>query len=198
MLPDAPETKAKLDQLFMYCVALSARRNAPFLEKMRRCILHEGRGSVYHRDDGIDIPSDIKEISVALSVSNEELRSLTLEGLVAKAFDMGREFAEKQTRMFFDTVSEACERDGTAFDAGGRVFEPSMILDMLEKMHIRFDDKGAPVLPSLVVSPSLFEHLRPKLEESSTNRELSQRHQKIMDSKRGEWLAEQARRRLVE
>lgn len=93
----------------------------------------------------------------------------------------------------FAHMSAICDEAGQTIDAGGKPLSIDLILDMLEKMRIDFDESGAPQMPTMVVHPSAAEKLAQLPPQTPAQLE---RHKKIMESKKREFDASRRVRKL--
>ena len=63
-------------------------------------------------------------------------------------------------RMMYEEIKGATELVGNTVDARGSKLNPELLLKMLEKIEISFDDKGEPILPQLHIAPDIYKQIK--------------------------------------
>ena len=91
------------------------------------------------------------------------------------------------------TLSEAAEEASNVTSTDGKTLSVDMILEMVKKMHLSFDEEGNPSGLTFAGSPKL----RPVLAEIISQAESDPRYQALMEQKREEWRVRESRRKLV-
>lgn len=96
---------------------------------------------------------------------------------------------DAMTRHMFQHISEVTEATGNVVRAnGGSMWEAS--LEMLETIHLSFDQDGVPTLPTLVVNPETHKKM------GDPPPDFVKRLNEIVLRRRDEWLARRRTRRL--
>jgi hypothetical protein len=123
----------------------------------------------------------------------DDIRSCSLDALAEQVDRSAEERLAQVMPHFFDTFHRTSEAAGTTADAGGRPFSFELYLEGLERIEIQFDREGNPVLPALVIHPSMAEQLR-------SQPPITPEQQKAMDDlierKRTEFNARRRHRKL--
>ncbi len=199
MLPDFARVKEKRSRRFVLAVNRVTDRLTPVLNPIRTVRQHEGRRLQYQTVEGTeDVVNYDHKISSALRISRDELARMDEEAYRAKAKGMAAELAPQAMRHFFGMMDRWCAAAGTVTSAGGRPFDPMMLIESLEKTDIDFDERGRPLLPTLVSHPDTFKAAAPKLAEAENSPEFQRRWKELMERKWMEWRDREADRKLVE
>ena len=90
----------------------------------------------------------------------DDIRTCNLHALAEQVNKSVEERLAQVMPHFFDVFHRTCDAAGTAADAGGRPFSFELYLEGLERIELQFDREGKPILPTLVMHPSMAEHLR--------------------------------------
>jgi hypothetical protein len=125
-------------------------------------------------------------------VSMDSFRNTEIGNYTQFLYDLATSSIQAFAPEFFKGLGEVTGAVGTSLDAEGRPFSFDMLNDMLEKLHIEFDEEGEPILPTLVMHPMMAERIKnmkptPKQEK---------RHAEIIKRKRAEYYAKKRTRRL--
>jgi len=186
MLPDFPRQKATLGRIFESTVRAAAQAANPWLSGMPQFVLHEGGGE------------GLQQLSAKLSISDDECRHLPLEAVLEKACAMGADLGRQQGRIAVDKMVELAQEAGTTLDGQGRPFGPDVVLELLAKISIEFGENGEPVMPLGIVGPAIGERIRQNAAQWESDPTVRARLRQVIQRKREEWLAREARRRLVD
>jgi hypothetical protein len=90
----------------------------------------------------------------------DDIRTCNLEALAEQVNNAAEERLAQVMPHVFDVFHRTCDAAGTGADAGGRPFSFELYLEGLERMELQFDREGKPEMPTLVVPPSIAEHIR--------------------------------------
>ncbi|HEX4029124.1 MAG TPA: hypothetical protein VHX20_02110 [Terracidiphilus sp.] len=123
----------------------------------------------------------------------DDVRSCNLDALAGQADAMAEERLSIVMPHFFRVFEKTCNAAGTGTDAGGKPFSFELYLAGLEKIELQFDREGEPILPTLVVHPTMakqMESLPPPTEEQQ------QAYKDLIERKRGEFNARRRYRKL--
>jgi hypothetical protein len=199
MLPDFVRVKERRRRWFNRTVQHEMERLAPLLKRMRTVQQHEGRRLRYETVEGDhDVVAYDNKLSLSLKIQMDEIARLGPAGYLAKAREMAAELAPQAMRHLFGTVERYSQEAGTAVDAGGKPFDPMMLLDGFEKMDLDFDEHGRPELPTFVMNPSQSDAFAKKMREAEQSPEFRRRWDEVMTRKLVEWRDREADRKLVE
>jgi hypothetical protein len=123
----------------------------------------------------------------------DDIRTCNLNALAEQVNKSAEERLAQVMPHFFDVFHRTCDAAGTAAHAGGRPFSFELYLEGLERIEIQFDREGRPILPTLVMHPSMAEQLR-------AMPPITAKQQKAMDElierKRTEFNARRRHRKL--
>ena len=92
----------------------------------------------------------------------------------------------------FAYLSRVCDATGNVVDGKGQPFSFDQLLEVLDKIQIDFDEAGNPEMPTMVVSPDLFEKIRMR----PPTQEQIKRRDEIIERKRKEYNARQRARKI--
>lgn len=199
MLPDFVRVKVRRLRWFHRAVRRFTERQAWMMKKMRTVRQHEGRQLQYETVEGDrDIVAYDNKLSSSLNIHMDELPRLGPVGYLKKAHDMATEFAQQAKTYFFGQVERYSNEAGTAVNAGGKPFDPMMLLDGFEKMDLDFDEHGRPELPTFVMNPSQSDAFAKKMREAEQSPEFRRRWDEVMTRKLVEFRDREADRKLVE
>lgn len=196
MLPDFGSLKRRFKEK-NYKSMLQAARGGGLMGSIEASvILHEGHETVVHARDGAVFPTPLEESNSTVDI---EIARLEKEGLAyvdelqdKLIRDMNRQMSEK----IIERIRSVCEQTGNKYDAGNRPLGLEVLIEMLEKYPLDFDEKGEPIMPTLFVGEKVMDSVkRMSREDDETHKE---RFDKLIERKRQEWRAREATRRLVE
>jgi hypothetical protein len=123
----------------------------------------------------------------------DDIRSCNLDALAEQVDAMADERLSIVMPHFFSVFEKTCVAAGTATDAGGKPFSFEVYLAGLEKIDLQFDRDGQPILPTLVVHPTMAKHLAslpPPTEEQQ------RAYSDLIERKRREFNARRRYRKL--
>lgn len=89
----------------------------------------------------------------------DDIRNCNLDTLAEQANASAEESLAQVMPQIFDVFHRTCDAAGTGTDARGRPFSFELYLEGLDRMEMQFDSEGNPIMPTLVVHPSMAEHL---------------------------------------
>jgi hypothetical protein len=123
----------------------------------------------------------------------DDIRSCNLDALAEQVDRAAEERLAQVMPHFFDIFHRTSAAAGTAADAGGRPFSFELYLEALERIELQFDREGNPILPTLIMHPSMAEQAR-------SQPPITPEQQKAMDDlierKRTEFNARRRHRKL--
>lgn len=198
MLPDYPELKRELLQRLKLRVQTAAV-DEPVLRDLKAFRIHEGRCTVLTREDG-----STQEMNFTSPVSGEatlRIDDIRLKGEGASlkaADDIALGLQESMATRFFETISKSVDDVGNSFDAKGKPMTADMILEMLDRMELSFDDEGNWQPPRIIHGPALAATAAEVQKQLGVDRTLRARQDAIVNRQREEWRVREARRKLVD
>lgn len=173
-----------------------------FLAAVPRKRIFEGNECVIIRDDGnedhlafVETKSEIKFDSV--QVEGPKLYEY-YKFLLKKLNEMALELAIQESKLFFEIIDKQAAEVGNVIDAKNLTFA-DMILKMMQKREMDFDENRNPILPSFILNPITAEKMKieEQLAELKNNHEFMQKYNDILTTKLEEWRDREASRRLV-
>lgn len=139
------------------------------------------------------IEANGNEMRLSFTINDSVAKNTNIEEYISIVYDIAKQSAEHIIPQMFSLINEVCEKSGQVINAGGQVFNYDLLLDLLEKMDISFDESGEPIKPTLVMHPDLLQSIKdikptPKQEE---------REKAIWERKKADFLAKKRSRRLL-
>jgi hypothetical protein len=197
MLPDFPKVKAEFRKILLRRMDQMIAERAPMAGRLGVFRQWEGSQFSYEDNTGAIRNSASKEVSTKFSFPKNLTPTKNLEQMFEALRGAAEDMAKQSETMLFTTLDEVTKESGNVFDAGGRPFEPSMLLDNLEKMHIDFDEHGKPEMPTIVLHPDLFKSIKDRLAEWDADPKIKLRREQILAAKKEEWRDRESNRKLV-
>jgi hypothetical protein len=99
-------------------------------------------------------------------------------------------------RPVFEGLDKTLEAAGQVDDAKGAKIAPELILRMLERIEMEFDDAGQNHL-TVVIHPDKMPAFAAASRELDEDPVMRERHRELIERKREEWRVREASRRLV-
>lgn len=197
MLPDFP--KLKLDVWRHLHSFLESRmlRHLGVLSQSPRVRFFEGHERMVVRESGDREAVESFDVSATMTFRDEELPTLSLEDLLERLDAAAKDMAAQEAKHTYDNISEAAKRVGNALDAKQQPVSAEMVLEMLSKIAIEFDENGRPRMPSLLCHPNQEKAVRMAMEELDEGPDLRKQTQELMIIKKEEWRVREASRKLV-
>lgn len=199
MLPDFVRVKEKRRRWFIRAVDREAETLTPLLNHVRTVKQHEGRRLHYQTVEGAqDTIAYDKRIATSLKFKLDEVADLSNQAYLEKAKEMAAELAPQAMNQFFKEMDRWTAEAGTVTSAGGRPFEPMMLIECLEKVDVDFDDRGRPQLPALVAGPSQQPAMEKVFADAEKSAEFQRAWGDLMQRKWIEFRDREADRKLVD
>jgi len=123
--------------------------------------LHSG-GVIYKSaEKELEIP--LRVMSAEVAVTMDDVYGFNLEKLCLDIYEYAQSFLKDITKTLFSTLSQVTDFTGNVIDGKSKGVSHEVLIEMLEKIHINFDQEGNPLLPSIVIHPDMaksFEKLK--------------------------------------
>ena len=119
-------------------------------------MIFEGDKTVVVREDGSIDEENLESTTVKLEVKFEEVEKMNHEMVLDKINRAAEEMASKMAKLFYERLTESADEVGNVISAGGEPFSIDLFFEMLEKIHIDFDEAGNPSQLMCPVNPKLF------------------------------------------
>jgi len=197
MLPDFQKVKEKLEKKFIKELELKIEKN-PLLSEIKTQRIYEGSTLATRTIDGFENVNPLQEVQSFFEISNEELMEKGPIAIFDKLDRIASDFISQRTKSLFSRLDEAIEKTGNVVDGEGKPLSPELILQVLEKMAIDFDENGNPIMPALVVHPDQLEKMKKNPELWQINPEFEKQLKKTIEKKRCEWIDRKNSRKLVD
>jgi len=193
MLPDFPSVRSFLDRLLNEWLERRIAGRLGVFNLARRVVVHEGDRMRLRRFDGSVDEKGMEEIRSSISVVREKLAEEGLAAVLSALEKTAEDVAAQQSKLFIKRVEEAVQEAGQVVDAEGQPLTFDLVLDMLDKMLIDFDEQGRPKWPSVVCGAKAFE----KAKNWEITDEQERRLSELTERKRLEWRDGESDRKLV-
>lgn len=178
------------------CTSSRDKRMAAFGGSQNAVVHFEGNRLTIQRADGSVSTSLYKRVHHTFGLTHEQLDSLTLDDLVAKFSEVGKEIGNQQFQVAIRELNQTLA--GTPNDLRHpRDDYITGIFQSLERIWIDFDAAGRPLLPQLVASPHVAAQLEAAFDQIENDPALKDKYDRLMTQKREEWRDREADRKLV-
>lgn len=153
--------------------------------------LHSG-GVIYKSDEKeLEIPLGMMSAEVIVAI--DDVYDFNLEKTCTDIYEYAESFLRDMTKTMLSTLSQVTDFTGNVVDGKGKGISHEMLIEMLEKIHIDFDQEGNPLLPSIFIHPDMaknFEKLKADEDQYKS------RIDEIINRKREAYYAEKGCRGL--
>ena len=197
MLPDFPKIKSRWSKIFLKFMKEQMQRSSIMAEIKTVPHFEGDRMSTKHDDGDVD-KSNYNLISTELSVKTDDIINFGFKAFVESLNKAAEELKSQQSELVFEKLSEVTTKTGNIVDAGGQPISHELLLKTLETIQLDFDENGNPLMPTLVVSPQLYEKIKGKIVEWENDPECQKQFDQIMNRKRKEWNDRESNRKLVD
>lgn len=201
MLPDYPATKRYLQKEFTAAIKKENKKD-PITSLIQVRQSYEGNTFAFTTDDGFLQSGTYKDLSTKFEISKAEVLKRGPEAYFSRVQQIAKEWAEKQSRLFFQMMDEVTETTGNVVNAKSKPLSPELILAALDKVAISFDEFGNAILPALVVHPDKLEGMKKEFQKYESDPlftlKYKLKYKLIIDKKRQEWFDRESDRKLVD
>ncbi|GEM_PF-2184884 len=197
MLPDFGSLKRRFNEKNNRNLAEAARGSGlpGFIEA--NSILQEGHETVVYTRDGMVLPTPMEECRCTVDIEIARLEKEGIRYVDELQGHLVREMNRQMSSRIIERIGSISEQTGNTFDAGGRPLSPQLLIEMLEKYPLDFDEKGEPRFPTFFVGEKLMQSVKRMCEEQRADA-YEEQFKELIERKRQEWRAREATRRLVE
>jgi hypothetical protein len=193
MFPDFLKTKENLQKMLDQEMKKARLFHMGPLAVVPESMIFEGDKTVVVREDGSIDEKNLESTTVKLEVKFEEVEKMNHEMVLDKINRAAEEMASKMAKLFYERLTESADEVGNVISAGGEPFSIDLFFEMLEKIHIDFDEAGNPNELGVVVHPERLSSISRVISQA----EADPRSQAIIERKREEWYAREGNRKLV-
>lgn len=153
--------------------------------------LHSG-GAIYRSEDK-KLETPMRLLSSTVSRTVEDVNNFNLEKVCTDIYDLAQELLADIKKMMFKTLTQVTDFTGNVVNGKGKGLSHEMLIELLEKIHIDFDQEGNPMLPTMVMSPDMAKNFAKLKSQESLYKT---RYEEIINQKRKAYYAEKGCRRL--
>jgi len=197
-LPLYPQLKMTLEKWLMQIFERAARQElGPFAESPR-FIQHEGTTHRYNTVEGQERSTNYQEIMLEFGLDRAQIVDMEFDDLLKLVIEKGREFGGQRARYHYQVINEVTEETGNVVDAKGQPVTLELLFEMFEGLHVAFDERGNPRLPTIVIHPNMAPRFQELVQQADADEASKVRMAEIIERKRKEWNEEQDRRKLVD
>lgn len=195
MLPNFPKVRSTIGKFLRDYLEIRTSAHSGILQQMKKKVaLHECNKYDQHRFDGSTEKQPLSGLSSKITISKTDLDEKGFAA-VLEAYDRAaKDVADKQTSFIFGRFDEIVESTGQSFDAGGKQLTMDLLLDILDKTEIDFDEQGQPNLPTLFSGRAFHE----TAQKWTITDEQEKRFEEIIERKWFAWRDRESDRRLVD
>jgi hypothetical protein len=199
MLPDFPVAKEALLHMLQRFIDSEVAHAEPFLGKVPKYIRHEGKDAILRRADGSVERASLQESAAEMVLSREEMRTLGFDVLAGKLVKLAKDLAGQQAGFLFGKINEMAESAGNVTVARGGKFNKELFLEALQRLEIGFDPvTGEATGPAMVIPESREREFQDEISSWDDDPEFKRRFDEIIASKKEDWHAREADRKLVD
>jgi hypothetical protein len=196
MLPDYPALKGELQELLDRFLQQRVAFHQGVAGRFGRQRVFEGDTTFLRRSASDTETNHFKNFSGSRTLAAERIASMTLMDVLQELDALAAEMGAQSAKHFFESLDKTLEAAGQVDDAKGAKISPELILRMLERIEMNFDDAGQNHL-TVVIPPDMmgaFDAASRELDEDPVMRE---KHRELIERKREAWRVREASRRLV-
>ena len=197
MLPDFPLIKRQIAEDLTNRLRSEQRQDSLF-SLFKQVRQHEGDRFTIIREDQTAHTSRYRQFEVEGKLKVDDLLKSGTRAVRDMLDTMGEGLAKDEAQAFMSMMDQATEEAGTVVRGEGQPFSAEHFIDAISKMELSFDDGGNWEMPTMVMHPSQEARFRAVMKEIDDKADLKARATAIVDKKREEWFAREARRTLVD
>jgi hypothetical protein len=147
--------------------------------------MYQGRNSV---GEAGFVQAPMMPVRNTFGFSHDVAEQCDIAQIVAELRKLGEKYVAAMMPQVFAGMSVVIEAVGNTFDAEGQPFTWDMVLDMIEKIEVAFDDDDRALVPALHVNENM------NIPKMST--EQARRLEEILERKRVAYIAGRRHREL--
>jgi hypothetical protein len=196
MLPDFPDIRRQIARIQQAIMKVELDRKTPLLRKVRQLVQQEGNENENGREDGSMIKDPYHEFKAPIELKIAEIGTVSLTAFAGRIQAAIDDLARQSMAHLFQTLDQVTGEVGNSVDAGGRPWTPELLLELMEKIDMSFDDNGKPEI-TIVMHPDLFQSIQERYPTFDESPEFKKRYDDIVRRKREAWLDRENNRKLV-
>jgi len=198
MIPDFPDEKEKLMQLWNKYLQKKISENLGFLGTLPQYRNYEGDQWKLSREDGSVEVIDYDHIQGLLDINVDEVPDLTPEKIRQKLDNLANEIAAQMSKNTYAEISRVTKLSGNEIDAKNKPFSKELFLELIEKVVLDFDQNGDLNQPTMVMDPVFWEKNKDKIMAWEKDEEFVRKHEQLIAKKKEEWIDRENNRKLVD
>jgi hypothetical protein len=136
--------------------------------------------------------TEMRILSTSSDLKNEVIRNYRIDEFSIFMNELVNMQMFESSKMIIDETSSICEFTGNVMDKRGGEMNYDYFLKVIEKISIRFDKEGMPIMPTVFCGKVLFE----KMSKMTSTLEQEENLKKIIQLKKEEWYANKHYRKL--
>jgi len=149
-------------------------------------------GGIYYEGRKGELIADKERISTELQFSYDDMVNYEIEEFCVQIYNALNSRIKRMHEMLIGSINEITSITGNTIDAEGKEFSYDLILDMLEKIDIDFNENGEAILPTILMSDKMME----KVKEIQPSETQENRLREIIEEKKKEYYAQKHIRKL--
>jgi hypothetical protein len=197
MLPDYPNTKQQIFDALMDYVKLVRAANLGFFATLRVHRHFEGDQYRLVRPDGSVDERGYSEVSSERRIQTDDYAQMSQQDLNQMVEGIAAEMSTEMSRQMYTRLMETLEEFGNVAGGESERLTPELFLRTLESVWIDFDEKGQPIMPTIVTHPDMRPAFERMMAEFDADPEYEKRHKELLVRKWIEWRDREADRKLV-
>jgi hypothetical protein len=196
MLPDYPILKRELAEALNEQLRRRVHARLGIVKEFGHRRVHEGRSTLIARADGSEQLAGFEQLDTSLNMTRAEIRDLDPSVLFHRIDAAAEELARQQSKYAFKAIEDAAAAATNVVEGKGE-FSVELFLEAFGKLEIEFESDGKPRFPCLVIHPTAAEDVVRALRVLESDQKLKARFDVLIETKREEWRAREASRKLV-
>lgn len=152
--------------------------------------IHPGGFHYAHNDK--ELNTELKAIESVIELKYDDILNFNFDAFCEQIYSYAKQRLDQIEESIFNSVSEVSELTGNVVDNRGKPITAELLLQLLEKLELSFDEEGKFHIPSLVVSPETMKEIK-KIEAGE---DYQKKYLEIIEKKRKQYNAKKRIRRL--
>jgi hypothetical protein len=163
-------------------------------------IQHEGKTLIHNTLDNQASKKTMnyQMAKVEYKIEHAKIPDMNPEEVFAIVDEKAKDIGGQIAKYHFSVLNKTIKETGNSVDAKGQKLSPELFLETMSKISISFDKDGKPRLPTIVISPKTADQWKRVIAEAEADPEHKKKFDAIIEQKKKEFNAEQARRKLVD
>lgn len=190
MLPDFPSLREALDTVANLRIHAKMREYWPVLKSIRGITQHEGSNHSFHQEGFGTIVQSPEMHQTKIEIGLADIPELVGEKLSQKLDEIAVDMARQASEQFYSRITEATDKAGNSFDAGGKPLSQELALRMFER--VEWTPQSV-----FLANPATAEAIGKQWREWEKDREFMTKFNDLMVRKKEEWRDRESNRKLV-